>query len=63
LIGVRATRDIGFGEAYLYVPLKMTINEETFKNCEIKDIYFKNEADFYDRDKPEHFVLIFFVTY
>ena len=41
----------------------MTINEETFKNCEIKDIYFKNEADFYDRDKPEHFVLIFFVTY
>jgi len=28
LIGVRARRDIGLGESYLYVPVNMTINED-----------------------------------
>ena len=63
LIGVHANKDIGPCESYLYVPTKMTINEEQFRNSEIGKILEENEDEFMDRDHNEHYILIFFVAY
>ena len=39
LVGVRAKKDIGLMESYIYVPCKLTINEEQFKRSWIGEIY------------------------
>jgi hypothetical protein len=39
LIGVCANKNIGLFESYLYVPVRITINEEQFKRSWIGEIY------------------------
>ena len=39
LVGVRAKRDIGPCESYVYVPVNLTINEEQFKRSLIAEVY------------------------
>lgn len=46
LIGVRARKDIGLMESYIYVPCKVTINEEQFKRSWIGEIYDNHIEDF-----------------
>jgi hypothetical protein len=48
LIGLCAKRDIGLCEAYLYVPVNLTINEEQFKRSFIGEIYDAHVQDFED---------------
>ena len=63
LVGLRAKRDIGLCESYLYIPVNLTINEEQFKRSWIGEIYDKHHEDFKDDYDYEHFTLIFFVAY
>ena len=63
LVGLRAKRDIGLCETYLYVPVNLTINEEQFKRGLIGEIYENHHEDFDDSYSKEHFTLIFFVAY
>ena len=63
LIGVRATRDIGLMESYLYVPCKISINEDQFKRSWIGEIYENEVGNFESRDDCEHIMLMFFVAY
>ena len=46
LIGVCAKKDIGFNETSVYVPSKITINEEQFKRSWIGGIYEDNLEEF-----------------
>ena len=48
LIGLRAKREIGLCETYLYVPVNLTINEEQFKRSWIGEIYEKHPEYFED---------------
>ena len=63
LIGARATRGIGLMSAYLYVPVKVTVNVESFQRSEIARIYAEHEDEFDDVGQHEHFPLVFFVAY
>lgn len=61
LVGVRATKDIGMNESIVYIPTRITISIESFKQSEYSVIYYENEDDFLESE-DEHFVLIFFVA-
>lgn len=64
LIGLAATRRIGFNEAYLYVPNHVIISEEQFRrHKEIGHILDKHPEVFRERQLSEHHVLIFFVMH
>jgi len=63
LVGVCAKKDIGFNETSVYVPSKITINEEQFKRSWIGEIYEDNLEEFQEKQHYEHFILIFFVAY
>lgn len=61
LVGVVATREIGIGEAYVYVPLKCIISESKFRaDPQIGHLLDKYPELFRDRDNSEHLVVIFF---
>jgi hypothetical protein len=64
LIGIAATRDIGLTEAYLFVPSKMIICEEKFRqNKKIGHILDENPDVFTEHFFGEHLVIIFFMMY
>ena len=53
LIGVMATRDIGMCESYIYVPVKLTINQEQFRRSWIGEIYEDRFKDYDQVDDEE----------
>ena len=62
LIGLSATRRIGFQESYLYIPTKVVICEEQFRqDPKIGHILDLHPEAFRKRVSSEHLVLIFFV--
>jgi hypothetical protein len=63
LIGIAAKRSIGPEEAYIYIPAKMTINDEKILNSEVGFILKKHNDVFYEHFDGEYLRLIFFVTY
>jgi hypothetical protein len=64
LIGIAAKRDIGIQEAYIYVPSKLVICEEKFRqDPDIGHILEENPEVFVDHYFGEHLVLIFFMAY
>lgn len=64
LIGIAAKRDIGIQEAYIYVPSKLVICEEKFRqDPDIGHILEENPELFVDHYFGEHLVLIFFIAY
>lgn len=63
LVGVRAKKEVGMYESYLYVPIAMTINEEQFKKSEVGHLFPQFEDQFAEKSNFEHILLIFFVTH
>ena len=64
LIGISATRDIGVGEAYIYVPTKCIINETKFRNDpQIGHLIDKHPELFSERGNCDHMKLIFFLMH
>lgn len=64
LIGVRAKRDINPNEAFVYVPVNLTLNEEQWRRGAIGEVYDKTLAEFQEEyEDPEHAILTFFVAY
>lgn len=62
LVGLSATRRIGFQESYIYVPTKVVICEDQFRHDpKIGHILDKHPEAFNDRVSSEHLVIIFFV--
>ena len=63
MVGLAATRRIGLNESYIYVPSKLTICEDSFRNSTIGHLLDKHPEVFVDRQSSEHLVLIFFVMF
>ena len=64
LVGMAATREIGLGEAYVYVPIKCIINESKFRaSTEIGHLVDKHPELFEHRDNSDHLVVIFFLIH
>jgi len=54
----------GFQESYIYVPTKIVICEDQFRNSpEIGHILDKHPEAFIDRQSSEHLIIIFFVMH
>ena len=63
LVGVCARKDIEFNECSVYVPVRITINEDQFRRSWIGEIYDEISETYTDRSHYEHFIMIFFVAY
>ena len=63
LVGLAARRKIGAGEAYIFIPNKMIINDEKINNSELGFIIKKHKEVFEDHADGEYLRLIFFITY
>jgi hypothetical protein len=63
LIGIAAKRPIGPEEAYIFIPLKLVINDDKILTSEIGFIIEKHADVFKEHFDGEYLRLIFFVTY
>lgn len=63
LLGIAAKRDIGPEEAYIYIPNKLTINDDKVEKSEIGFIIKNHKDVFEEHEDGEYLRLIFFVTY
>lgn len=63
LIGIAAKRKISSGEAYLFIPNKIIINDEKILKSEIGFIIKKHSDIFKKHYDGEYLRLIFFLTY
>ena len=64
LIGVAATREIGLGEAYAYVPLSCLLNQSKFRSDpQVGHLIDKYPDLFANRDNSEHLILIFYTLH
>lgn len=63
LVGLAAKRDIGAGEAYLFIPNKIIINDEKILKSEIGFIIKKHKDVFEEHHDGEYLRQIFFITY
>jgi hypothetical protein len=64
LVGISAKRDIGMQEAYIYVPSKLIICEEKFRQDTVIGHIIDSHPDvFSEHSFAEHMVLIFFCMY
>lgn len=58
-----ARKGIEFNESSVYVPVRITINEDQFRRSWIGEIYDEIQETYQDRSHYEHFIMIFFVAY
>ena len=63
LVGVAAKKDINPNEAFVYVPVNLTLNEEQFRRGTLGEVYETNIQEWKEDVEYEHFVLTFFVAY
>jgi hypothetical protein len=57
-----AKRNIGPEEAYIYIPSKLTINDDKILKSEFGFILSNHKDVFYEHDDGEYLRLIFFVV-
>jgi len=62
LIGLAAKRLIGPDEAYLYIPVKLTINDEKILKSDIGFMIERHKDVFIEHFDGEYLRLIFFIT-
>ena len=63
LVGIAAKRPIGPEEAYLYVPLKLIINDDKILKSDIAYIIERHQDVFEEHADSEYLRLMFFITW